>query len=92
MKDIPNRLKEIIDKGTILLHPAQKDLIARAGKSKITTLSPRRSGKSSKLNGLDLDMIIMDELSDVNPSAWVKLKEGDQRDRIHTESPIRGSW
>lgn len=72
MKDISPTLKEMIGKG-IRLHPAQKDLITRAGKSKVMSLSPRRSGKST-MNGLDLDMIIMDELSDVDPSSYKRLK------------------
>lgn len=45
-----------------------------------------------KFGGMQADLIIIDELSDVNPTTWVKLKERDQRGRIDTDSPIRGSW
>lgn len=45
-----------------------------------------------KFGGMQADLIIFDEFTDIDPTSWDKLKERDQRGRIDTDSPIRESW
>lgn len=54
-----------------------------------------------KFGGMQADLFIIDEISNFDQKSWntvtikgrIKLgQEGDQRDRIDTDSSIRGSW